>query len=101
MHSHSQRDRVLSLTANPELHRMGRCYPKEVWADRNNGAAQELVWGEAWKPTLIYMFFFPDLFRRDESLCKYKFTRLHNLHVKWGQFSHEVHKPAEAILKEL
>lgn len=30
----------------------------------------------------------------DECLCKYNFTRLHNLCVKWGQFPHEVHKPA-------
>lgn len=90
--------RVLSLTIPPGLHTMGEGLPEtglgtqELWSPPRHPRG-------SLKSNLHYVFLCSKIFpgvpqTTDECLCKYKFTRLHNLHVKWGQFSHEVHKPA-------
>lgn len=57
------------------------------------GTTKEALKNELHLHVFLYKIFPGAPQTTDEHLYKYKFTRLHNLHVKWGQFSQEVHKP--------
>lgn len=71
------------------------CFFKEGWADKKSGAVQAPKRKNKLHLHVSLFKIFPGAPQiAEEYLCKYKFTRWHNLHVKWGQFSHEVHKPA-------
>lgn len=92
---------MLSLTETPELcmWRAGRALMEEEgWVDKTYGASPGPE-KKGLENELHLHVFLPKIFpgapqTTDERLCKHKFTGLHNLHVKRGQFSHEVHKPA-------
>lgn len=58
------------------------------------GTAKEALKNELHLHVFLFKIFLGAPQTIDERLCKYKFTRLHNLHVKRGQFSQEVHKSA-------
>lgn len=76
----------------------GEVLPRGELGRQNSGAvpgtAKEALRNELHLHVFLFKIFPGAPQTTDERLYKYKFTRLHNLHVKWGQFSQEVHKPA-------